>query len=86
MKLSKLKLENIKCFKDIEISFEDDEGRIKNWSLLVGDNGVGKTTILQSLTLGLCDQESTSGLLLELHGDYVRRGKKEGSIEIDIKI
>lgn len=85
MRISKLKLKNIKCFKDIEISFEDDEGSIKNWSLFVGDNGYGKTTILRSLAVGLCDQEGASGLLLELHGKYLRRSEKEGTIEIDLK-
>lgn len=85
MKISKLKLKNIKCFKDIEISFEDDDGNIKNWSLFAGDNGVGKTTILRSLAVGLCDQEGASGLLLELHGEYLRRGEKKGAIEIDLK-
>jgi len=85
MRISKLKLTNIKCFKDIEISFEDDEGSIKNWSLFVGDNGDGKTTILRSLALGLCDKEGASGLLLELHGEYLRRGEGKGTIEIDLK-
>ena len=85
MKISKLKLKNIKCFKDIEISFEDDEGSIKNWSLFVGDNGYGKTTILRSLAVGLCDQKGASGLLSELHGKYLRRSEKEGTIEIDLK-
>lgn len=85
MKISKLKLKNIKCFKDIEISFEDDKGSIKNWSLFVGDNGYGKTTILRSMAVGLCDKEGASGLLLELHGEYLRRGEKEGTIEIDLK-
>ncbi len=85
MKISKLRLKNIKCFKDIEISFEDDEGNIKNWSLFVGDNGDGKTTILRSLSVGLCDKEGASGLLLELHGEYLRRDELEGAIEIDLK-
>ena len=85
MKISKLKLKNIKCFKDLKISFEDDDGSIKNWSLFVGDNGYGKTTILRSLAMGLCDKEGASGLLLELRGEYLRRGEKEGAIEIDLK-
>jgi len=85
MKISKLRIQNIKCFKDIKISFEDKEGGIKNWSLFVGDNGDGKTTILRSLALGLCDQEGASGLLQELHGEYLRRDAQEGIIEIGIK-
>ena len=82
MKISKLRLKNIKCFKDTEISFEDEkEGGVKNWSLFVGDNGQGKTTILRSLALGLCDKEGASGLLLELYG-FLRRDEEKGSIEI----
>ena len=85
MKISRLKLKNIKCFKDIDISFEDESGDIKNWSLFVGDNGDGKTTILRCLALGLCDQGSASGLLLELFGEYIQRGEEEGIIEINLK-
>ena len=84
MKISKLRLKNIKCFEDIELSFEDGRGGVKNWSLIVGDNGQGKTTILRSLAVGLCDKEGASGLLLELYG-FLRRGKKKGSIEICLK-
>ena len=85
MKISKLRLKNIKCFEDIELSFEDGRGGVKNWSLIVGDNGQGKTTILRSLAVGLCDKEGASGLLLELHGEFLRRGKKRGAIEICLK-
>ena len=81
MKISKLRLKNIKCFEDTEISFENEKGGVKNWSLFVGDNGQGKTTILRSLALGLCDKEGASGLLLELYG-FLRRDAEEGSIEI----
>ena len=81
MKILKLRLKNIKCFEDTEISFENERGGVKNWSLFVGDNGQGKTTILRSLALGLCDKEGASGLLLELYG-FLRRDAKEGSIEI----
>ena len=84
MKISKLRLENIRCFKDIELSFEDNEEDVKNWSLIVGDNGQGKTTILRSLAAGLCDKEGASALLLELYG-FLREGTDRGSIEICLK-
>ncbi len=84
MKISKLRLENIRCFKDIELSFEDDDGNVKDWSLVVGDNGQGKTTILRSLALGLCDKEGASALLAELFG-FLRRDETKGSIEICLK-
>ncbi|MYB26148.1 MAG: AAA family ATPase [Candidatus Dadabacteria bacterium] len=85
MKISKLRLENIKCFQDVELSFEENEGDIKDWSLIVGDNGRGKTTILRSLATGLCDKEGVSALLAELHGGFLRQGANKGSIEICLK-
>ena len=85
MKISKLRLKNIKCFEDIELSFEDGGGGVKNWSLIVGDNGQGKTTILRSLAAGLCDKEGASALLSELQTGFLRREETEGFIEICLK-
>ena len=84
MKITKLKLENIKCFKELDIPFEVD-GRIKSWSLIVGNNGQGKTTILRCLAIGLCDKEGASALLAELHGGFLRENEKRGFIEVLLK-
>ena len=86
MKVLNLKIKNIKCFKEIEIPFEDN-GEIKNWSLIVGNNGQGKTTILRSLALGLCDESGASALLAELHGGILREHEteKKGVIEVILK-
>jgi len=50
MKISGIKIENIKLFKDLYISFMDNNtNEPHNVVLLVGENGMGKTTILQSI-------------------------------------
>ena len=82
MKILKLRLENIKCFRDVEIPFESVDGSARNWSLLVGDNGQGKTTILRSLAMGLCDDDWAAALRSELHGEFLRWGASKGSIEV----
>ena len=47
---TKLVLENIRCFSERqELNLTDTHGRPTPWTLLVGDNGVGKTTLLQCL-------------------------------------
>ena len=47
---TKLVLENIRSFSERqELSLTHTDGRPARWSLLVGDNGVGKTTLLQCL-------------------------------------
>ena len=45
-----IELENIRCFGDRqELSLSDSTGRPAQWNLILGDNGVGKTTLLQCL-------------------------------------
>ena len=45
-----LELENVRCFAEPQVlSLVDSSGRPARWTLLVGDNGVGKTTLLQCL-------------------------------------
>lgn len=47
---TKLVLENIRSFSDQqELKLVNDDGYPARWTLIVGDNGVGKTTMLQCL-------------------------------------
>ena len=47
---SSLELENVRCFGQRQVlSLTDDEGNPIQWTLILGDNGVGKTTLLQCL-------------------------------------
>ena len=45
-----LSIENVRAFGEKqELQLADEEGRPARWTLIVGDNGVGKTTLLQCL-------------------------------------
>ena len=45
-----LELENVRCFKEKQkIDFSDSDGNWKRWTIILGDNGTGKTTMLQVL-------------------------------------
>ncbi|HEY0375349.1 MAG TPA: AAA family ATPase [Pyrinomonadaceae bacterium] len=45
-----LELENVRCFGTPQkLDLTDGHGRPAQWTLLMGDNGVGKTTLLQCL-------------------------------------
>ena len=47
---TKLVIENIRCFKDQqELKLTKDDDCPARWTLILGDNGVGKTTLLQCL-------------------------------------
>ncbi|RZK51168.1 MAG: hypothetical protein EOO59_15415, partial [Hymenobacter sp.] len=47
-----LSLENVRSFGAKQtISFATKEGRPAQWTIILGDNGVGKTTVLKSLAV-----------------------------------
>src|SRR5262249_45956604 len=48
-----LELENVRCFSEKQrLDLSDGHGRPARWTILLGENGTGKTTILQLLAAG----------------------------------
>ena len=46
----RLEIENVRCFAETQVlDLVDSDNRPARWNLIVGDNGVGKTTLLQCL-------------------------------------
>jgi len=84
MYITSLELKDIKCFKHLEYTFKDKKGA----SLVIaGDNGDGKSTILRSIAISLCDKWTAAGLLRELAGEFVSAPKKikTGTITLNLK-
>ena len=84
MYVKRVKLTNIRCFEHIEIDLSS-KGDIRKWTVFLGGNGVGKTTVLRSIATALGDRESAAALLRDLPGEWVRResADKTGTIRID---
>jgi predicted ATP-binding protein involved in virulence len=81
MYIKRIVLKNIRCFENLEISF-DKNGQS---ALILGDNGDGKSTLLKSLAMGLCDESSAAGLQRELPGELVRKSSKRGMIILELE-
>ena len=83
--LSRIRLTDVKCFPgEVAIDFPRPTRDGPNWTLILGDNGTGKTSILRSIAMCLCDETGASGLLSELSVEVIRHGCKEAKIEIDL--
>ena len=83
MFLKKIKIKNIRCISDIEIDLES-RATANHSLVLLGNNGVGKSTILKCIALGLCDAGGASALLADMYGSLVRNGEKKGVIELTL--
>lgn len=75
MYVSRVLIQNVRCFEEIELKF-DLSGNSPPWAMIVGDNATGKTTLLRCIAIGLCDESSAASLLKESEEGYNRRGGK----------
>ncbi|HEY4108663.1 AAA family ATPase, partial [Puia sp.] len=74
-----LRIQNFKGITDLTIDFKQDEPGKKSWLFLLGENGVGKSSILQAMAVGMkADKEMIRPLLPKL----IRKGAEKAEITI----
>eukprot|EP01013_Petalomonas_cantuscygni_P009190 TRINITY_DN21991_c0_g1_i1.p1 TRINITY_DN21991_c0_g1~~TRINITY_DN21991_c0_g1_i1.p1 ORF type:complete len:417 (+),score=14.57 TRINITY_DN21991_c0_g1_i1:740-1990(+) len=84
MFLKSLKLNNIRCFGEVFIDFDLPGGDNRKWTVLTGENGTGKSTILKSIALVLAGSDA----LPDLIGDpdsWISGGASSGAIVAEIE-
>lgn len=82
MWVEELTIENIKGFEKINLRFSEKKEPV-HWITLLGENGGGKSTVLQSLGLLLAGPENINELLPVPHG-WVRDEQLPGKLTIKI--
>ncbi len=60
------------------------DDRAFDFSLFVGDNSAGKSTLLRSIALGMADETAASGLMSQWPGELLRNGRQDGRIRIEL--
>ena len=83
MYLRELIIRNIKCFRELKLEFLDDFGKIRRWTTLLGENGLGKSTLLQAMAVPLAGPGAMRELL-PVAERWVRQGKPYGHIEAEL--
>jgi predicted ATP-binding protein involved in virulence len=83
MYLRRFKIHGIKCFDELELTFVGEDGQPRLWNVLLGENGTGKSTLLQAMAVALMG-ETAAGRLVRAPGDWVRHNDKQGGFEAEI--
>jgi predicted ATP-binding protein involved in virulence/Tfp pilus assembly protein PilF len=75
-KINKIKIENFKQFNaPFSMQFS------KQINIIIGQNAIGKTTLLQAITLGLLKEDSLDAKKVE-YDDYISKGKDRAKLII----
>ncbi len=84
IELRSLDLRNLRIFDRIALPFHPRQPEAGQWTVILGDNGVGKTTILRALVFGLADQRLANSFF-QLGGSsapFLRDAGAEGEVEV----
>ncbi len=89
MKIKNLNIENIGRFKNLNVGFTNDENSITNHIILIGNNGSGKTTIMESVALSLSwfvsRIKSEKGNGSQINEIKINNNSNFGNIKIEIE-
>ena len=83
MFLKRIKLTNIRSIKELDLSFTGADGAIRKWTLLLGENGCGKTSVLRSIALVVAGSRALPELLPRPE-TWIRLGANECAIEAEL--
>jgi predicted ATP-binding protein involved in virulence len=98
MFLKRLRLENVRSIKELELSFEvpvsnqangsnkknKSTSQIRKWTLILGENGTGKSSVLRSIALITAGSAALTELLAAKPESWIRAGENECRIEAEL--
>ena len=83
MYIDTIRLENIRGFRELEFRFDRGQGQYAGWTVLTGDNGSGKSTVLRAMALMLAGPQAAAALQPG-YPKWVRKDCQRSSIRLGI--
>jgi AAA domain, putative AbiEii toxin, Type IV TA system len=80
MFLRELRISNVRSLKDIHIDFSDADGKARKWTMILGENGCGKSSVLRATALLLAGSDALAGIVGQ-PDSWIRNGQKSAIIE-----
>ncbi len=81
--LERVLIKNFRNVKELDVSFSTDVSEGASWLLFLGENGLGKSTILQAITLALMPNDYRKELNL-FPSDFLLDGNLNASVTIHL--
>lgn len=83
MFLKRLRVENLRSLRSAELSFDCAESPVRKWTLILGENGSGKSSLLRAIGLVMAGSDALPELLGE-PDPWIRNGARTARIEADL--
>lgn len=78
-KVDHISISNIRSIQNLNLKLSSS-----NFTVFLGDNSVGKSTLLRALSIGLASASDATAMLKELPGPFIRNGSEDAEIVIDL--
>lgn len=85
MFLRGLTIKNVRSIREAALDFTTSEGSLRRWTMLLGENGCGKSTVLRSAALVLAGSDALPHLLGPDPDSWIRHKAKTAEIQAEIQ-
>ncbi|AGX02774.1 AAA family ATPase [Bacillus infantis] len=82
--IESVEIRNFKGLKYLNLDFGLSQSMGAPWLMLLGENGVGKSSVLQAISIGLMGEQKRKEVILKSANNFVTNQKREGSIKIKL--
>lgn len=83
MYLCDLHIQNLKLLRDFRLSFLEDDGSPRMWTVLIGENGTAKTSILQAIAMSAAGRLQVNSLAKAAVGHLRDRRQDQPELRVD---
>lgn len=84
-RIERFRIRNFKAIEELHVEFPAPDASRESWLMLLGENGCGKSSILQALALTLMGEEHANSLGLDARR-FVRRHPEVAGGEVTVEV